>query len=234
MRKLWHKLGWIAAGVAAFEAGARIVAPGLNGQVLREYLASGGTGLLGLYDLLTGGGLSRGAVLALGVVPYVSARIFVRLARIVSPSLNAISQTDEGHRMLTRLTRGVTVGLALVQSYGFARFVLGVPGVVANPGTGFVIQTMIVLTGSSLVAMLISERISQKILDDGQAAANQPDAPQLPELRATYDVRTVQTSGSGSVTPAAAQLAAGNSVPGEFRVPARDSAPVLARPNDNE
>ena len=92
-------------------------------------------------------------------MPYLSARCFLWLARIVNPSLRAMSADESGRAKLTRWTRYVTMGVALVQSYGFARFVESIPGAVAHPGPAFIGQTMIVLTGGAIVAMLIGERL---------------------------------------------------------------------------
>lgn len=156
----WRKTGFVLAGLLLCEIGARIAAPGLVGRVLGAYLRRGGTGLLWLYDRLVGGALSRGGILALGVMPYLSARIFMRLARVVSPALDELHTHEAGRTKLTRWTRVLTVGLALVQSYGFARFALTLPGAVTNPGVGFVPQTMLVLTGGAIAAMLLGEQIT--------------------------------------------------------------------------
>jgi preprotein translocase subunit SecY len=157
----WRKTGFVLAGLLLCEIGARIAAPGLVGRVLGDnFRRSGRGGLLWLYDRLVGGALSRGAVLALGILPYISARIFVRIARAVIPAVGEMWTHDAGRTSLKRWTRALTVGLALVQSYGFARFALSIPGAVANPGAGFVAQTMLVLTGGAIVAMGLGEQIT--------------------------------------------------------------------------
>jgi preprotein translocase subunit SecY len=80
--ELVRKAGLAVAMLVVCEIGAHIVAPGLNGQALREFLHQGsGTWLLRAYDWLVGGALSRGAVLGIGIMPYISARIIMRLAR---------------------------------------------------------------------------------------------------------------------------------------------------------
>lgn len=108
----------------------------------------------------------RGGALALGILPFITATIVVRLTRVVSPEMERMSRTSEGRASLTRWTRVLTTALALVQSYGFARFVQAVPGAVDNPGFGFIGQTMLVLTTGSLVAMAVTERIAQAVADD--------------------------------------------------------------------
>ncbi len=156
--ELWRKTGLALATLAVCAVGARIVAPGLNGQALHDFLRAGGsTGLLRVYDWFVGGASSRGAVLALGIMPYVSARIMVRL-------LTWRNQVGQAKR--TRWTRWLTGGLALVQSYGFARFVEGIPGAVAHPGVGFLAKTMAVLTTGAIGVMLLSERLTERHDDD--------------------------------------------------------------------
>ena len=99
----------------------------------------------------------------------------IRLARFVSPALDAKSNTSEGRKNLTGWTRGLTAGLALIQSYGFASFVQAIPGAVAHPGAGFIAQTMLVLTSGSLVMMALSERIAG--MGDGPSEDPSDDPP---------------------------------------------------------
>lgn len=169
----------VVAGSVAFalcEVGTRISAPHINGAAIGDMLRrTEPGGLLALYDRVVGGALSRGAVLALGIMPYLSARIFVRIARSLSPALNAKHETDLGRRQLTRATRWLTFGLSLVQSYGFARFALSVPGAVTDPGAAFIAETMLVLTSGALVVMALAEQFGEAF-----SSAPQPDtAPQM-------------------------------------------------------
>ena len=164
--RLWRKIALAVGGLLVLEVGARTVMPTLNGQALANYFHNGGgSWLLTLYDRLGGGGLSRGGVFTLGIMPYLSARIMMRLARVAAPTIDEMSDSVEGRTRLRRWTRVLTVGLSLVQSYGFARFVQAVPGV-ANPGIGFVVQTMALLTTGAIVAMVLSEQIARTDDDD--------------------------------------------------------------------
>jgi preprotein translocase subunit SecY len=153
-------------GLLVLELGARTVMPAVNGQALANYFHNGGgTWLLAMYDRLGGGGLSRGGVFALGIMPYLSARIMMRLSRVMVPAVDEMSHTPAGRIRLRGWTRVLTVGLSLVQSYGFARFAQSVPGV-APPGAAFIVQTMAVLTVGAIVAMALSEQISRPDDDD--------------------------------------------------------------------
>jgi preprotein translocase subunit SecY len=158
----WRKLPLALLALLVCEVGARVALPGVDARALGEYFRTAPGSLLALYDWIGGGGLSRGAVLALGVMPWLSATLLVRLARSLVPSLGA------GRATLTRWSRALTVGLALVQSYGFAHFAQSVPGAVAEPGAGFVVRTMLVLTLGAVLVMLLGERVTAR--DDDDAA----------------------------------------------------------------
>jgi len=166
--EFWRKTGLAFATLAVCEIGARIVAPGLNAQVLRDFLRGGsGSWLLRVYDWFVGGAVSHGAVLALGVMPYLSARIMMRLVRAITPREIPSEETAQRQK---RMTRWLTFGLALVQSYGYATFVQAIPGAVATPGFGFLAKTMAVLTTGALGVMFLSERLTERREDDEPVA----------------------------------------------------------------
>ena len=216
--EFWRKTGLALATLVVCEIGARIVAPGLNAQVLRDFLrGESGGWLLRVYDWVVGGALSRGAVLAIGIMPYVSARIFMRLARTFTRS-NADVPSDAAERQRRTITRWLTGGLALVQSYGFAQFVQGIPGAVSNPGFAFLAKTVAVLTAGSIGAMLLSERLTRPRADDDSVV---DDAPTVP----TDDQ---EPRGAGDRLLSAGQL------PEEWYRPHPDPETVRREPNDAE
>jgi preprotein translocase subunit SecY len=146
------------------QVGAYVAAPGVDGRVLAAFFrarrAAGEGRLLALYDLLGGGGVARGAWLALGALPYLTAWCWMRLARAAVPAVRDAAARDDGGRTLRRWTRVLTGVLALVQSLGFSLFVQTVPGAVARPGAGFVLRTMLLLTAGALAVMWLGERIT--------------------------------------------------------------------------
>ena len=186
---LSEKSGIVRAAGAALACviGARIVAPGINPDVLGDFFRSGGASpLVRVYDWLVGGAMGRGALLALGIMPYVTARIYLRLARIVSPNLGEPARRKP-------LIRWLTLGFSVVQSYGFAKFLESLPGAVANPGPGFVVTTVLTLTGSAMTAMWLWEsqwRRDEKPdaedaeVADAQTAAGVEPSPEHPLLGA--------------------------------------------------
>jgi preprotein translocase subunit SecY len=183
---VWRRIALATGGLLLCEIGARIVAPSINGRVLADYLRQvGASPLLKLYDWFVGGALSRGAILALGIMPYLSARLIMRLARESFPGIAEMSKSETERPRLERWTRRLTFGLAAVQSFGFARFVQSIPGAVTDPGVGFIAQTMIVLTTGAMGVAWFSERIARQRDVDGPASEAEPElSPGSRELSA--------------------------------------------------
>jgi preprotein translocase subunit SecY len=168
--ELWQKIVFTFICLLIYRVGAHITAPGVNVQALTDYFQNQqgrGGGLLGLYDLFVGGGLSRATVFALGIMPYISASIFIQIAGAVVPTVDKMQKDEEGRKKLTQWTRYLTIGLALVQAYGFALFTRSLPGAVANPGFGFLLQMMLVLTTGAMFVMWLGEQITESGLGNG-------------------------------------------------------------------
>ena len=186
----WRKITVAVGGLLLIEIGARIVAPSINGQVLADYLRQvGASPLLRLYDWFVGGALSRGAILALGIMPYLSARIIMRLARESFPTIAEMSKHESERPRLERWTRRLTFGLAALQSFSFARFVQSIPGAVGDPGAGFIAQTMIVLTTGAMGVAWLSERITSQRDVDEPVTGVHAEADQEPDRLNGSDVR---------------------------------------------
>lgn len=145
-RGLWSTLAAIASSVAAMEVGSRVGLPGVNSERLQQFFESTNTTLLTLYNALAGGGTSRGALLALGALPYVQARLYLWLAQAASPRIRGAMLSNRRRRWTTRL---LTVGVGAVQSFGFAQFLNGLPGAVAEPGFAFVARTVLLCTAGA-------------------------------------------------------------------------------------
>jgi preprotein translocase subunit SecY len=168
--ELWQKIVFTFVCLLIYRAGAHVTAPGVNVQALTDYFQSQqgrGGGLLGLYDLFVGGGLSRATVFALGIMPYISASIFVQIAGAVVPTVDKMQKDEEGRKKLTQWTRLLTIVLALVQAYGFALFTRSLPGAVDNPGFGFLLQMMLILTTGAMFVMWLGEQITERGLGNG-------------------------------------------------------------------
>lgn len=167
--ELWAKLSFTFLCLVLYRVGAHITAPGIDVQAMTDYFArqSGGGGLLGLYDMFVGGGLSRATVFALGIMPYISASIFIQIAGAVVPSVDKMQKDEEGRKKLTQYTRYITVALAVIQAYGFALFTASLQGAVSRPGPWFTIQMILFLTTGALFVMWLGEQITERGIGNG-------------------------------------------------------------------
>ncbi|HZF69122.1 MAG TPA: preprotein translocase subunit SecY [Gemmatirosa sp.] len=167
--ELWQKIVFTFVCLLIYRAGAHITVPGVDVQALTDYFASqrGGGGILGLYDLFVGGGLSRATVFALGIMPYISASIFAQIAGAVVPTVDKMQKDEEGRKKLTQWTRYGTVALAAVQGYGFALFTQSLPNAVARPGFSFVAAMVLFLVTGAMFVMWLGEQITERGLGNG-------------------------------------------------------------------
>ncbi len=168
--ELWQKIVFTFVCLLVYRTGAHVTVPGVDVQAITDYFANqrGGNGLLGLYDLFVGGGLSRATVFALGIMPYISASIFVQIAGAVLPQVDKMQKDEDGRKKLTQWSRYLTVGLAVVQGYGFALFTQGLPGAVTHPGFwSFVLPMVLFLTAGAVFVMWLGEQITERGLGNG-------------------------------------------------------------------
>jgi preprotein translocase subunit SecY len=151
-----------------YRVGAHITAPGVDVVALTDFFANKGKGgLLGLYDLFVGGGLSHATVFALGIMPYISASIFMQIAGVVIPTVEKLQKDEEGRKRVTQWTRYVTVVLAVVQGWGFSIFTASLENAVINPGFGFKLQMVLVLVTGAMFVMWLGEQITERGLGNG-------------------------------------------------------------------
>lgn len=155
--------------------------PGLDGRKLAEYFSnatsnSGGSSVLGLYSLFTGGALEQCAVGALGIMPYISATIILQLLSAVIPGLNKMVREEGGRAKFTAYGRYLTVVLCLVQSFMLAigwenpeRAFQGFSGqlVVLDSLWQYRLQTVVILTAGTLLLMWLGEQISERGIGNG-------------------------------------------------------------------
>src|SRR2546430_12370338 len=145
-----------------YRVGAHITAPGVDVVALTDFFANKGKGgLLGLYDLFVGGGLSHATVFALGIMPYISASIFFQIAGAVIPTVEKMQKDEEGRKKVTQWTRYATVVLAAVQGWGFALFTSSLENAVVNPGFGFKLQMVLVLTTGAIFGVGVRGQVAR-------------------------------------------------------------------------
>ena len=167
--ELWEKIVFTFLCLVLYRVGTHITAPGVDVVALTDFFANQGRGggLLGLYDLFVGGGLSRATVFALGIMPYISASIFMQIAGAVYPPIEKLNKDEEGRKKVTQWTRYLTVGLAVVQAWGFALFTESLQGAVATPGFGWKVQMVLFLTTGAIFVMWLGEQITERGLGNG-------------------------------------------------------------------
>ena len=152
-----------------YRIGAAVTVPGINPIAIQDFInqQQGGAGLLGLYNLFSGGNLARATVFALGIMPYISASIFQQIAQAVVPSIDKMSKDEEGRKKINQWSRYATVALAAVQAWGFAIFAESLPNAVANPGFGFRLEMAFFLTTGAIFVMWLGEQITERGIGNG-------------------------------------------------------------------
>jgi preprotein translocase subunit SecY len=155
-----------------FRLGTFVLLPGVNAQVL-DALANnrgGSNDLLGLINTFTGGAFAKGAIFALGVMPYITASIIIQLLGFAVPYFQRLQQHEgeSGRKKLNQLTRFLTIGVAAVQGSGYLTYLTSqnaiAPGL--NPGV-FWFSGLVILTAGTVFAMWLGERITEKGLGNG-------------------------------------------------------------------
>lgn len=163
-QRLWFLLG----ALVVFRIGAHIPVPGIDPVVLADLFKSQKNGILGMFNMFSGGALSRFTIFALGIMPYISASIIMQLAAIAVPHLEQLKKDGEaGKRKITQYTRYGTLGLAVFQSFGISVALQAQPGLVLHPGGMFQMTTMITLITGTMFLMWLGEQITERGLGNG-------------------------------------------------------------------
>ena len=156
--ELKEKILFTLMTLLIYRIGAHITAPGIDVGALRAQFGQLQSSLFGVYDMFVGGALSRATIFGLGIMPYISASIIFQLLAAVVPSVEKMQKEGEdGRKKLTQWTRYATVGLAILQGYGYAVFVQSIPGAVRNPGMFFLLSTALILTIGAVFVMWLGE-----------------------------------------------------------------------------
>lgn len=165
---LKRRLLFLLGALVVFRIGTHIPVPGIDPDQLKALFEGSQSGLLGMFNMFSGGALSRFSVLALGIMPYISASIIMQLLTVVSPQLEALKKEGEaGRRKITQYTRYGTVLLAIFQSLGIAIALESQPGLVLEPGVMFRITTVVTLTAGTMFLMWLGEQITERGIGNG-------------------------------------------------------------------
>ena len=162
--------------LAVYRVGNHIPTPGVNTDALAMLAEQARNTMFGLYDLFSGGNLSRVTIFALGIMPYISASIILQLLTVVWPYLEKLSKEGElGRRKITQYTRYGTIFLAVVQALSIAIFlerqtnVAGGLPLVYHGGWGFRLMTVLTLTTGTAFIMWLGEQITERGIGNGMS-----------------------------------------------------------------
>jgi preprotein translocase subunit SecY len=162
--------------LGVYRIGHHIPTPGVNTAALAELARQAQNTMFGLYDMFSGGNLSRVTIFALGIMPYISASIILQLLTVVWPYLEKLSKEGElGRRKITQYTRYGTILLSVVQSLGIAIFlerqtqIAGGLPLVYHPGIGFRLMTVLTLTTGTTFIMWLGEQITERGVGNGMS-----------------------------------------------------------------
>ena len=151
-----------------YRLGTYIPIPGINPEALADVFRQQQSGILGMFNMLSGGAIGRMAIFALNIMPYISASIIIQLLTTVSPHLEALKKEGEqGRRQINQYTRYGTVILAALQGYGIAVGLEGAGNIVTDPGWFFRITTVITLVGGTVFLMWLGEQITARGVGNG-------------------------------------------------------------------
>jgi len=165
---LRRRLVFLILALVVYRLGAHIPVPGIDPDQLGQLFAGQKDGILGMFNLFSGGALSRFTVFALGIMPYISASIIMQLMTIVVPSLESLKKEGQaGQRKITQYTRYGTVFLAIFQAMGISVALQAQPGLVINPGMMFEFNTVVTLTTGTIFLMWLGEQITERGLGNG-------------------------------------------------------------------
>ncbi len=171
--ELKKRIIFTAIALIAYRIGSHIPTPGIDAHALSSFFNQVGGTLLGFFDLFSGGALRRLSILALGIMPYISASIILQLLAVVFPPLEKLSKEGEqGRKKITQYTRYGTVLLSAIQAMGIA---IGLESmrspagevVVPAPGWSFRLMTAITLTAGAIFLMWLGEQITERGIGNG-------------------------------------------------------------------
>ncbi len=163
-KRIWFTLG----ALLVYRLGTYIPLPGINPEALAQAFNQAQTGIIGLFNMFSGGAVGRMAIFALGIMPYISASIIIQLMTTVSPTLEALKKDGErGRKVINQYTRYGTVVLATLQAYGISVGLEGSSGIVTDPGMFFRFSAVLTLVGGTMFLMWVGEQITARGIGNG-------------------------------------------------------------------
>jgi preprotein translocase subunit SecY len=167
LSELRNRLIFVLIGLVVYRLGAYIPVPGLNPAKLAALFQQHGGGILGVFNMFSGGALSRMTIFALGVMPYISASIIIQMYATVSPKLSQLKKEGQsGQRKINQYTRYATVFLSLLQAVGISKW-LASSGVALNVNLGFYFVAAVTLVTGTMFLMWLGEQMTERGIGNG-------------------------------------------------------------------
>jgi preprotein translocase subunit SecY len=172
LSELRKRIFFVIGALIVFRIGTFLPVPGIDLSVMEQIFDQQKTGILGMFNMFSGGALKRMSIFALGVMPYISASIIMQLMTVAVPTLEQLKKEGEsGRRKITQYTRYFTVVLATFQSVGIAIALQGqgsgASALVVNPGPGFVFTAAVTLVTGTLFLMWLGEQVTERGIGNG-------------------------------------------------------------------
>lgn len=168
MSELWSRIGFLLLALVVFRLGVHIPVPGINPDRLAQLFEQNKDTILSLFNMFSGGALERMSILALGIMPYISASIIMQLMATVVPSLEALKKEGEsGRRKINQYTRYATVLLGLVQAIGMCVGLSGQSGLTLSTGLAFMVPAVTSLVAGTVFLMWLGEQITERGIGNG-------------------------------------------------------------------
>jgi preprotein translocase subunit SecY len=165
---LKRRLLFLLGALIVYRIGAHIPVPGIDPVQLQELFKSQEGGILGMFNMFSGGALSRFTIFALGIMPYISASIIMQLLTVVVPTLEQLKKEGEsGRRKITQYTRYGTLVLATFQATGIAIALESQSGLVLDPGLVFRFTAVVTLVTGTIFLMWLGEQITERGIGNG-------------------------------------------------------------------
>jgi len=167
-KRIWFTLG----ALVVYRLGTYIPLPGIDPVVLQDIFSQQSGGILGMFDMFSGGALGRMTIFALNIMPYISASIIMQLMTSVSPKLGALKKEGEsGRKIINQYTRYGTVVICALQAYGISAGLEGMTSsagsAVIDPGLYFRFTTVVTLVGGTMFLMWLGEQITARGIGNG-------------------------------------------------------------------
>ncbi len=165
---LKKRLLFTVGALIIYRLGTFIPLPGIDPVALADVFSSQSSGILGMFDMFSGGALGRMTIFALNIMPYITASIIMQLMTAIVPSLEALKKDGEaGRKQINQYTRYLTVLLASVQGYGIAVALEAAGTIVTEPGLFFRLTAVVTLVGGTLFLMWLGEQITSRGVGNG-------------------------------------------------------------------